>query len=83
MKRLFILILNFTPLLATAQKQYPADVEAVLQQTKSNRGELEKALQYFYNTKDDSYLGADLNLASDNVKERAISHKMQISSQGA
>ena len=38
---------------------------------------------YFYNTKDDSYLGADLNLASDNVKERAISHKIQISPQGA
>ena len=58
MKRLFILILNFTPLLATAQKQYPADVEAVLQQTKTNRGELEKALQYFYNTKDQQKIKA-------------------------
>ena len=35
-----------------AQTKYPANVEAVLQKTKTNRPELEKALNYFYKGKD-------------------------------
>lgn len=58
MKQFLILTIYFTPILAFAQKQYPAEVEAVLQQTKTNRGELEKALQYFYNTKDQQKIKA-------------------------
>jgi len=35
-----------------AQSKYPAIVESVLQQAKGNRGELEKALNFFYKSKD-------------------------------
>ena len=58
MKRLFTLVIFFSPLFTFSQKQYPADVEAVLQQAKINRGELEKALQYFYRTKDQQKIKA-------------------------
>jgi hypothetical protein len=58
MKKFLAAIIYFTPLFAFAQKQYPADVEAVLQQTKTNRSELEKALQYFYATKDQQKINA-------------------------
>lgn len=45
-----LLLLSFNTLIA--QTKYPKDVEVVLQKTKTNRVELEKALNYFYKSKD-------------------------------
>jgi len=58
MKKILAAIIFYTPVFAFAQKHYPVDVEAVLQQAKTNRGELEKALQYFYNIKDQQKIKA-------------------------
>jgi hypothetical protein len=50
-KKIYDCLFAVFPLLATAQFQYPENVQAALNLT-DNKVELEKALQYFYKTKD-------------------------------
>ena len=51
-KYIFILLLSMLMFSVQAQSKYPATVEAVLKKAKGNRVELEKALVYFYKSKD-------------------------------
>jgi hypothetical protein len=65
MKKLFYCLLLLFPVVLFGQQKYPDSVEAVLRQSKANRGELEKAIDHFKSSGDSLKIKAIYFLVSN------------------